>query len=373
MACLVDVARYGRRRALRGMVWAATALVIGGPALACGPAGGEVTGGRGPEVAAPGERGASEVSESGWRSESFRDVVMEVPASWEPAPAPGGDWCAAVEGRPRAFPDRPYVDSRGPYRAEMMIGCPGGGEEPDLHGGGVPREYWSPHVRFAATPAAGGVEEVPDGRVSAHGWTRLVRTVGAAKVFVLTDEAHLGEAGRIIASARQVEVDPHGCAARSPIQAGGFARPPAPFDVARLDAVDAIAVCHYDLHSPVGSPGLLASRKLGGAAATALLAAIRAAPVGGGPDTPDTCAKDMWGDTGIVLRLAAGGSVHEAYVYYDWCFGNGIDDGTALRALTTDTCAPLWSGRIRQSGGSSAPFEVCHPSSVPATNPTKPR
>ncbi|WP_368955801.1 hypothetical protein [Parafrankia soli] len=360
------------------MMWApAAALVIGGVALACGPVGGDVTGGHGPEGAAPDERaapgghGASEASEPGWRLESFRDLVVEVPASWEPAPAPGGDWCAAVEGRPEAFPDKPYVDSRGPYRAEMAIGCFSREEEPDLHGGGVPREYWSPHVWFAATPAAGGIEEVPDGRVSSNGWSRLVRTVDSAKVFVLTDEAHLDEAGRIIASARQAEVDHHGCAASSPIQAGGFVRPPAPFDVAQLDAVDTIAVCHYDLNSPVGSPGLLASRELGGAEATALLAAINAAPVGGGPDTPDTCAKNTWGNTGIVPRLTTGGSVHEAYVYFDSCFGNGIDDGTTLRALTTDNCAPLWSGRVVHWGGSAAPFRVCHPGSVPAVNPTK--
>lgn len=81
-------------------------------------------------------------------------------------------------------------------------------------------------------------------------------------------------------------------------------------------------------------------------------------PVGGGPDTPDTCAKNMRGNTGIVLRLTAGGSVHEAYVYFDSCFGNGIDDGTALRALTTDNCVPLWSGHVVRWGGSAAPFRV---------------
>ncbi|KPM51843.1 hypothetical protein ACG83_32630 [Frankia sp. R43] len=354
------------------MVWVpAAVLLVGGLAVACASAGGDVTGRRGPEASAPGDHGTgdhgsgevSEASEAGWRSESFRDMVVEVPVSWEPAPAPGSDWCAAVEGRREAFPVTPYVDSGGPYRAVMTIGCPGGGEGPDLHGGGVPREYWSPHVWFAATPAAGGIEEVPDGRVSADGWTRLVRTVGSAKVFVLTDGAHLDDAERIIASARRVTVDDHGCAASSPIQAGGFVRPGAPFDVARLDVVDTVAVCHYDLGSPVGSPGLLASRELGGAEAAALLAAIRAAPVGGGPDTPGTCVTDMWGDTAIVLRLTAGGSAREAYVYFDWCFGNGIDDGTTLRALTTGNCAPLWSGRITQSAGSAAPFQVCHPDS----------
>lgn len=369
VAQLVFDAGHGRRRGLLGMVWvsAAVVLVVGGTSLAVGQWGGEY------DPVRPGTgRTASEVLQPapGWRLESFLDVVVEVPDSWGPTAAPASDWCAD-RGQPTAFPEQPYVDTRGPYAGLRSIGCFTGGEDPDLHGGGVPREHWAPHVWFVATPAPGGVGEVPDGRVSDNGWTRLVRTVGSAKVLVLTDRAHLDEAERIIESARQTNVDHHGCDVSSPIQAGKFVRPPVPFDVARLDAVDVVAVCHYDLDRPMGSPGLLASHELAGRDAKALLAAIQAAPAGGGPDTPDTCVKDMWGDTAIVLRLMSGAAWHEAYVYYDWCFGNGIDDGTTLRALSTENCAPLWSERVVSWGGSSAPFAVCHPSSHAAANAAK--
>ncbi|OHV33419.1 hypothetical protein BCD49_27115 [Pseudofrankia sp. EUN1h] len=334
----------------------AIVLIVGGTVFAVGRAdGGETARSERPpspqEMARP---------DPGWRFESFLDMVVQVPASWGYARAPGADWCA-YRGQPASFPEQPYVDTRGGDVFELLIGCVSGGENLDLHGGGVPREHWAPHVWFAATPAAGGVDETPDGRVSADGWTRVVRTVGSAKVFVLADDAHLDDAGRIIGSARQATVDHYGCDVSSPIQAGRFARPPAPFDVALLDTVDTIAVCQYDLHRPAGSPGLQASHQFRGAGAAALLAAIRAAPVGGGPDAPETCVRDMWGDTGIVLRLAAGGLTRDAYVYYDWCFGNGIDDGTAIRSLTVGDCVPLWSGRVVHWGGSSAPFEVCHP------------
>ncbi|MBL7495605.1 hypothetical protein I6A84_35435 [Frankia sp. CNm7] len=359
---LVEAARRAWPRVPRAAVWVlvAVALVIGGTLLTVGRADGDDETVR-PEAA----RAVSDLPAPApqWRLESFLDAVVEVPASWGYAPAPASDWCAATE-QPRVFPEQPYVNTRGPGAPVLMIACPPTGAAPDLHGGDVPREHWAPHVWFAATPAAGGVEEVPDGRVSTEGWTRLVRTVGSAKVFVLTDDAHLGEAERIIASARQSAVDQHGCAASSPIQAGRFVSPPAPFDLARLDTVDSVAVCHYDLSRPVGTPGLLASHELGGAGATALLAAIQAAPVGGGPDTPDTCVTERWGDTGIVLRLTADGSSREAYVYYDWCFGNGIDDGTTRRALTPENCGPLWSGRVVVWSGSGAPFAACDPAAV---------
>ncbi|ONH23293.1 hypothetical protein [Pseudofrankia asymbiotica] len=280
-------------------------LVAGGTVLAIGLADG------GDETARPSaERAVSETSQPapGWRFESFLDIEVQVPASWGYARAPGTDWCAST-GQPAAFPEQPYVDTGGGDAVVLDIACsPGGESGPDLHGGGVPREHWAPHVWFAATPAPNGVEELPDGRVGANGWTRIVRTVGSAKVLVLADDAHLDEAGRIVESARQTTVDHDGCDVSSPIQAGRFASPPAPFDVAHLGVVDTVAICQYDLNRPLGSPGLLASRQLGGADATTLLAAVRAAPVGGGPNAPDTCVKDRWGDTGIVLRLVAAGT-----------------------------------------------------------------
>jgi hypothetical protein len=104
------------------------------------------------------------------------------------------------------------------------------------------------------------------------------------------------------------------------------------FDVSRLTGV---AVCQYLTHG-TDQPGLLASRLLTGPPADAELAAPQAAPTGGGPANPQDCIPDGWGDSAVVLRLTSGGQTQEMYGYYEWCFGNGFDDGfddgTAVRA-----------------------------------------
>ncbi|MCW2766105.1 MAG: hypothetical protein JWO11_2064, partial [Nocardioides sp.] len=77
-------------------------------------------------------------------------------------------------------------------------------------------------------------------------------------------------------------------------------------------------------------------------AAEDLLAGIKSAPTGGGPDHRDQCVPDAYGDHSIALRFHHDGATDDAYVYYDWCFGNGIDDGTTRFELTADNCAPLF-------------------------------
>ena len=69
---------------------------------------------------------------------------------------------------------------------------------------------------------------------------------------------------------------------------------------------------------------------------------------------------DMHGDTAVVLRLTTGQASYDLYAYYDWCFDNGFDDGTTRHELTKDSCVPLFGGRVRYLGGSSAPFSRCH-------------
>ena len=66
----------------------------------------------------------------------------------------------------------------------------------------------------------------------------------------------------------------------------------------------------------------------------------------------------MYGDAAIELRFfssreAITEPLSEAYVYYDWCFGNGIFDSQGTRHLTRENCQPLfaeppinlWSGQ----------------------------
>lgn len=299
--------------------------------------------------------------QAGWRYESYRDMVVAVPEAWGYGSSPGPDWCASQDDgqlkgdRPSADP---IVDLRGEFTVVATIGCFAQSSSEIF--GNVPEQLWVTHVGFRRSSAAGGGDALPDGEVTDRGWTRIVRTVGAAQVQVVTEETHLDVARRIVASARQVEQDHNGCDATSPIQAGRFARPERPFDVSRIGGVDRIVICQYDLRD-ADRPGLIASSRLDGEQAERELRAIQEAPVGGGPNTPNTCVPDMWGDTAVVMGLVQIDTIRWMHVYYEWCFGNGFDDGTHVRALTRANCPPLWGGRVRTWSGSSAPFRACQP------------
>ncbi|WP_109507874.1 hypothetical protein [Nocardioides speluncae] len=294
---------------------------------------------------------ANEPAPDGWRYESYRDVQVEVPEAWDYDAAPGSDWCAAVPGGEGRFPTEPYVGV--PRGGVRMIHC--GDGAPDLLGGQVPERLWTTHVSFADA----GVDGVDDGTETAAGWTRIARTVGLAQVRVLTDSEHLDEAREIVESARVVEADHNGCAVTSPIQANRWVGPKEPFDVAEIDDIDTIGVCQYGIGVGTSQPWLLASRKLTGAAADDVLAAIKNAPIGGGPDRPETCLHDVEG-SGLVLRLARGAEVHEMYVYYISCVNNGFDDGANRRELTVDSCIPLFGERVAYSIGDGTPGRRCH-------------
>ena len=95
--------------------------------------------------------------------------------------------------------------------------------------------------------------------------------------------------------------------------------------------------------------------------------AIHDAPRSGGPDEPQHCLKTMYGDTAIALRFFADprettDPLAEAYVYYDWCFGNGIFDSETTRQLTEANCAPLFAKPpISFWSGQRVVAEVCGP------------
>ena len=94
-----------------------------------------------------------------------------------------------------------------------------------------------------------------------------------------------------------------------------------------------------------GQP-LIASRRLTADEVGAFVDAIAAAPVGGGPDEPDSCVAD-WrrGDTALLVRLPTTDGVRDVIVWYAGCF-NGADDGTTLHALTADLLEPLFGGAV---------------------------
>ncbi|MDQ3738708.1 MAG: hypothetical protein M3337_06025 [Actinomycetota bacterium] len=288
----------------------------------------------------------------GWRYESYHDVVVEVPEAWDYDRSPSMAWCI----KPKGLPAVPYVDTARPYDVVPGIGCRGfeGPEDPqDLSGVGVPRRYWTTHVSFAA-PAG------PDGTAADGTWTRTVETVGATQITVLAERRHAATAAAILDSARRVSTDHNGCDASSPIQEGDFARPSTGFDVASVATVDSISVCQYDLGRNEGVAGLIGSRRITGDDASNMLGAIKEAPVGGGPDEPENCSADLYGDTAVVLRLHHGGTPDDMHVYYEWCFGNGFDDGTNVRRLTQANCIPLFAPPVKFDSGSSAPFQRCH-------------
>lgn len=274
----------------------------------------------------------------GWRYESYRDMQVEVPESWDYAQAPNGHWCASGT-RPPAR--QPYVDTSGRFDAHTLEGCIGP----------MPERFKMTHVSFGD---AGGSGKVEDGTTTDGGWTQIVKTVGVAQVRVFTDAAHLEEARRIVDSAEVVEVDSNGCAATSEIQAKKYIRPSVVFDIADIADVDSISVCQYALGDGM-DPWLMASRQLTGATADDVLAAIKATPAGGDPSTPDNCRYAETYGPGIVLRLKTGDRVHEMYGYRDHenrsCTRNGFDDGTNVRQLTRDACLPLYGGRVTFPGG----------------------
>lgn len=290
---------------------------------------------------------------AGWRYESYRDVQIEVPVSWGYERGPRSDWCG---GRDDRHPTEPYSDVFNRFDGVEAVGCMEEAPDPDLHGDGVPKRYWAPHVKFLDPELSAAV---PDGTTAAGGWTRIVKTVGSTRVWVLADAEHLDEAGRIVESARVVTVDHSGCPVTSPIQAKAWVRPSEPFDVAAVDKVDSIAVCQYAMAEGTAKPGLLASRLLEGAAADDLLDAIKAAPVGGGPNAPENCLHEPSPNPAEVLRLTWAGSTGEIYVYNRSCVNNGFDDGTHRRELTRDACPLLWDGRVTYTSASSGPHQRC--------------
>jgi hypothetical protein len=291
------------------------------------------------------------------RQVTWRGVAVEVPVEWGDATAPTGAWCAYDQGPGKPpFPTEPYVALDTSFMVIPAIGCIGDGNGAPAAFDDVPVRYWAPHVWFElAEQAAGG-----EGTSTYRDWTLSSRTVGDVRVNVLADEATVDAMEDVLASAQQVRTGDDGCDATSPVQAFRFVRPDSAFDVTTVKSVDSISVCEYDRSAGTARPGLLGSRVLDGTEAADVLAAIQSAPAGGGPDAPEHCLGTMYGETAIALRLHDGETTHDLYVYYDWCFGNGFDDGTTQRELTRGSCQPLWGGRVQLWGGSSEPFSRCH-------------
>jgi hypothetical protein len=274
----------------------------------------------------------------GWRWESNRDVMVAVPGSWGYAASPDDQWCVGHSRVPR----QGYVDTSLPGDFSTDVQC-----SSDI----PPTGLFTVHLSFL------NQEHPPAVPV---GWQNVSRVVAGQRLDVVTDRAHEALAHRILATAHRVTVDGNGCDVSSPIQALKPIRPNPAFDVTTVRSVTSIGVCQYAFGAK--GTGLVGSRTMTGRAADAELAALKAAPVGSGPNrTSNDCVPGSpWvlGDA-IVLLLNSGGTTHQMYVYYTDCHDNGVDDGTQVRELTTGNCRPLFGPRVRDLMGFGRGFDRC--------------
>lgn len=287
--------------------------------------------------------------EDGFQWVSSRDVAVQVPTSWAYGVAPGSDWCAGDQGR---FPTAPYYDSFTGDRIRLAIGCPGP----------LPRSSDVMHLELGRP-----VEGSTPTPVAWHRTRRLGEVVVTVSVpsGSTQDEAL---ATKILASVRPFTLDQFGCAPYSPISKWPWSRPGAPFDVTTVGAVDSISLCQYQKSatSPDDAKGpaarLLASQRLTGEAAQNLLAAIRKAPAGGGPDAPETCLADQHDTNAILVRLWTSDGPRDMYANVGNCRNNGIDDGTTMRAVTRDWCPAVFAQPLQWDSMSGNVAPLCRPS-----------
>jgi hypothetical protein len=258
---------------------------------------------------------------AGWRWESYGGVEVGVPGDW------GWDngtqrllqWCivkAAVKAKPAV--GRPSYAT--------LVGCPDG--DTVLANTG-------PVVAFNRTTEADGVVRKGD---------RTTVRLDSVEVVV---QAAAELRPRIVETIRRGEIDSYGCPTTHAISGNPQWRPATPANVASLKDVASASVCKYPLGDrlPGTQPRLLSSVRLDGAAATEAIRGVATAPVGGGPDDPDSCAEEWaYGDEAIVVRVRSSLGPAELVIRYSGCDHNGFDDGGAVRSLTAGALAPFIAG-----------------------------
>lgn len=301
---------------------------------------------------------------------SYRDVEVRAPAAWnydyeavrpdciDPR-NPKDPWAHDV-------PNAPYVMVGVPARAVPQVGCfrkaaPG---DPDPAFGALPFTWWQPFIKLDEARPDLQYPDRMDGQWQYHDWRLTRTTIDGVQISVLAPPGDAALGRDVLSSVRQVEITSLGCETDSPAQSERFAQPNGP-PIPAADEVAAVAICEYSRID--GRAGLDGSRRITGQTARSLVSAIHNAPPGGGPDRPENCVDDMYGDHAIALRFFAANeetdnALAEAYVYYDWCFGNGIVDADGKRQLTQANCAPLFvQAPITLWSGSRPIVEACGP------------
>lgn len=322
---------------------------------------------RGDEPAEPTTTGTEDPA---WRWVGYRNVEVKAPSAWDfnyEALRPDCIIPGELEGQwTKDVPRAPYIMVGALNRPVPAIGCFGGSAagDPDPAFGHLPFALWQPFVKLDEARPDLNYPDRQDGQWKYRQWRLTRATVGQVQITVLAppDDPSLG--ATVLSSARKVKITSLGCETSSPVQGQRFAEPSGS-PVPAAEEVGAVAVCEYSRWQ--GHAGLEGSRRISGDAARDLVDAIHTAPSGGGPDQPRNCADDRYGDAAIALRFFAASEETEspraeAFVYYDWCFGNGVVDSASKRQLTQANCAPLFAEPpINIWSGQRQVIAVCDP------------
>jgi hypothetical protein len=261
-----------------------------------------------------------------WRWESYGRLDLGVPGDWGYGTA-GRQWCGQRLG------ETPFVGRPGSLR---MFGCAAkpGSQNPDtaLSTGGEFVWFQEP---------LGGSDRDGVGTVDAP-----IRD-GDRETFVETGVQVAIQAppvlrARILATLRVADQDHNGCPADSPLANDPGWRPAGPA-VTTLTGVTEVSACAYS------QGNLASSQRIHGAPAVTAIAAVAAAPVGAGPNSPPSdCSLDEPAtEDMILLKVASASGESRIVVRYGGCFHRGLDDGITPRRLTRAAVAPFITGPNR--------------------------
>jgi hypothetical protein len=273
--------------------------------------------------------GTSPQAAPGWRWESYGGVQVSVPVGWNHYGTADSAWCVGDRGQAAGEIGRP-----GPI---LMIKCPDR----------IPLGKLGEHLWLSSSTerAARRSEQLGDG------WVRDLVIVGNVSIEVQT-HGHPGVRRHILDSVREVGTDANGCSVTHAVSEPGLVRPQDGLDWAT--PVTGLSACRYEIQldkRPV--PGLVASVRYDAGAAAAILAAIRRAPAGAGPDDPGSTTPEFrYGMEATVLRFDTADGVREIFVRYGGSELNGFDNGAGRRQLTIESVA-FMTGPLTQFSGTA--------------------
>ncbi|ONI66869.1 hypothetical protein BWI15_27150 [Kribbella sp. ALI-6-A] len=259
----------------------------------------------------------------GWHWESYGTVQVQVPDTWTDTfyshlwscrPLVYGNSSEDVPKTPQVGrPLRGYVP---------LIGCP---KVPE------PAER-VPHLWFGEANRSPGVYRHD------HGWLEEVRVVDGIHLSAFGNDPVLLR--RILDSAQPIDgQDAYGCSPTAPPVVGEGRRPTGP-GLGGIGEVESIRLCGYGIDGLPRDARLLAGGEIAGDKAREVVAALRAAPAGSGPNHEYHCETTRLRDD-LLITVRGSTGEQEVSVRYNSCNHNGIDDGTTGRQLTREALLPL--------------------------------